>query len=98
MPLVCTVDVEEWAQSTQDTGMPISDRAGPNMEHVLDVLAADAYSRFEEEGIFNRETGQSFLDNILTRGGSEEPMELFKRFRGREPQLDAMLEHYGIQG
>lgn len=63
-----------------------------------DVLAADAYSRFEEEGIFNRETGQSFLDNILTRGGSEEPMELFKRFRGREPKLDAMLEHYGIQG
>ncbi|WCG83056.1 oligopeptidase A [Pectobacterium sp. A5351] len=63
-----------------------------------DVLAADAYSRFEEEGIFNRETGQSFLDNILTRGGSEEPMELFKRFRGREPQLDAMLAHYGIKG
>jgi oligopeptidase A len=49
-------------------------------------------------GIFNRETGQSFLDNILTRGGSEEPMVLFKRFRGREPQLDAMLEHYGIKG
>ena len=63
-----------------------------------DVLAADAYSRFKEEGIFNRETGQSFLDNILTRGGSEEPMELFRRFRGREPQLDAMLEHYGIKG
>ncbi|MDU3074879.1 MAG: oligopeptidase A [Mixta calida] len=63
-----------------------------------DVLAADAYSRFEEEGIFNRETGQLFLDNILTRGGAEEPMELFKRFRGREPQLDAMLEHYGIKG
>ncbi|WP_428944775.1 oligopeptidase A [Pantoea sp. FN060301] len=62
-----------------------------------DVLAADAWSRFKEEGIFNRETGQSFLDNILSRGGSEEPMELFKRFRGREPQLDAMLEHYGIQ-
>jgi len=62
-----------------------------------DVLAADAYSRFEEEGIFNRETGQSFLDNILTRGGSEEPMALFKRLRGREPQLDAMLAHYGIQ-
>ncbi|MDX5629941.1 MULTISPECIES: oligopeptidase A [unclassified Brenneria] len=63
-----------------------------------DVLAADAYSRFQEEGIFNRETGQSFLDNILSRGGSEEPMELFKRFRGREPQLDAMLHHYGIKG
>ena len=63
-----------------------------------EVLSADAYSRFEEEGIFNRETGQSFLDNILTRGGSEEPMTLFKRFRGREPQIDAMLRHYGIKG
>jgi len=62
-----------------------------------EVLSADAYSRFEEEGIFNRQTGQSFLDNILSRGGSEEPMELFKRFRGREPQLDAMLRHYGIK-
>lgn len=41
MPLVCTVDVEDWAQSTLDTEMPISDRAGPNMEHVLDVLAAE---------------------------------------------------------
>ncbi|MCW2488034.1 oligopeptidase A [Candidatus Symbiopectobacterium sp. NZEC127] len=63
-----------------------------------DVLAADAYSRFEEEGIFNRATGQSFMDNILSRGGSEAPMDLFKRFRGREPQLDAMLQHYGIKG
>ncbi|HJF73499.1 M3 family metallopeptidase [Gallibacterium anatis] len=41
-------------------------------------------------------TGQSFLDEILTRGGSEEPMALFKRFRGREPQLDALLKHKGI--
>lgn len=49
-------------------------------------------------GIFNAETGKSFLDNILSRGGSEEPMALFKRFRGREPQLDAMLRHYGIKG
>lgn len=63
-----------------------------------DVLAADAWSRFEEEGIFNRVTGQSFLDNILSRGGSEEPMVLFARFRGREPELDAMLHHYGIRG
>ena len=41
MPLVCTVDVEDWAQSTLDTEMPISDRAGPNMERVLDVLAEE---------------------------------------------------------
>ncbi|OOF70516.1 oligopeptidase A [Rodentibacter caecimuris] len=61
-----------------------------------EVLSADAYSRFEEEGIFNPVTGQSFLDEILTRGGSEEPMTLFKRFRGREPKLDALLHHKGI--
>ena len=60
-----------------------------------EVLSCDAYSRFEEEGIFNSETGQSFLNNILEMGGSEEPMELFKRFRGREPQIDALLRHSG---
>ncbi|SUC09657.1 oligopeptidase A [Pasteurella canis] len=61
-----------------------------------EVLSADAFSRFEEDGIFNAETGQSFLNEILSRGGSEEPMTLFKRFRGREPQLDALLRHKGI--
>ncbi|MEZ8118740.1 oligopeptidase A [Vibrio splendidus] len=62
-----------------------------------EVLSADAFSAFEEEGIFNTETGNRFLNNILEMGGSEEPMELFKRFRGREPQIDAMLRHAGIQ-
>ncbi|MCZ8485358.1 M3 family metallopeptidase [Vibrio lentus] len=57
---------------------------------------ADAFSAFEEEGIFNTETGNRFLNNILEMGGSEEPMEPFKRFRGREPQIDAMLRHAGI--
>ncbi|WP_375752101.1 oligopeptidase A [Vibrio sp. HN007] len=61
-----------------------------------EVLSADAFSRFEEEGIFNTETGKSFLSNILEMGGSEEPMELFKRFRGREPEIDALLRHAGI--
>ncbi|CAM3056873.1 oligopeptidase A [Vibrio mytili] len=61
-----------------------------------ELLSSDAYSRFEEEGIFNQETGRSFLNNILEMGGSEEPMELFKRFRGREPQIDALLRHSGI--
>ncbi|MGF1691719.1 oligopeptidase A [Photobacterium kagoshimensis] len=63
-----------------------------------ELLSADAFSRFEEEGIFNPQTGADFLDCILERGGSEEPMALFKRFRGREPQLDAMLRHCGITG
>jgi oligopeptidase A len=61
-----------------------------------EVLSADAYSRFEDEGIFNSETGQSFLTEILQKGGSQEPMELFKKFRGREPQIDALLRHSGI--
>ena len=61
-----------------------------------EVLSADAFSRFEEEGIFNPTTGQSFLKNILEKGGSKEPMELFRAFRGREPQVDALLRHSGI--
>ncbi|MGF1699777.1 oligopeptidase A [Photobacterium makurazakiensis] len=63
-----------------------------------EVLSSDAFSRFEDEGIFNTQTGADFLDCILERGGSEEPMDLFKRFRGREPQIDALLRHSGITG
>jgi oligopeptidase A len=62
-----------------------------------EVLSSDAFSRFEEEGIFNRDTGQAFLQNILEMGGSREPMELFVAFRGREPQVDALLRHCGIE-
>ncbi len=61
-----------------------------------EVLSADAFSRFEEDGIFNAKTGNAFLSHILSQGGSDEPMTLFKNFRGREPQLDALLHHYGI--
>ena len=61
-----------------------------------EVLSADAFSRFEEEGIFNPKTGHDFLTNILQKGGSEEPAELFKAFRGREPSPDALLRHSGI--
>ncbi|AOT07047.1 oligopeptidase A [Pseudoalteromonas luteoviolacea] len=61
-----------------------------------EVLSADAYSRFEEEGIFNAQTGKDFMENILEMGGSEEPMVLFQRFRGRAPQVDALLRHSGI--
>ena len=61
-----------------------------------EVLSADAFSRFEEEGIFNRDTGASFRRNILEAGGSQEPMELFVAFRGREPQIEPLLRHSGI--
>jgi oligopeptidase A len=62
-----------------------------------EVLSADAFGLFEEQGIFNKETGQSFLCNILEKGGSEEPSELFKNFRGRAPEIDALLRHSGIE-
>lgn len=61
-----------------------------------EVLSADAYSRFEEEGIFNRLTGESFLHNILEQGGSRDAMELFVAFRGRKPSIDALLRHTGL--
>ncbi|MGR8930360.1 MAG: oligopeptidase A [Gammaproteobacteria bacterium] len=61
-----------------------------------EVLSADAYSLFEENGIFDRATGESFLHNILEQGGSADAMTLFKNFRGREPNIDALLRHNGI--
>src|SRR5690554_1109035 len=62
-----------------------------------EVLSADAFSAFEEEGIFNPATGKRFLQEILQRGGSREPMHLFVSFRGREPSIDALLRHAGLQ-
>jgi len=61
-----------------------------------EVLSADAFSRFEETGVFNAQTGRAFLENILERGGSKDAMELFVAFRGREPTTDALLRHSGI--
>jgi oligopeptidase A len=61
-----------------------------------EVLSADAFSAFEETGIFNRDTGNKFLNSVLEQGGSREPMELFIEFRGREPTIDALLRHSGL--
>ena len=61
-----------------------------------EVLSADAFSLFEEQGIFNHQTGLKFLHAVLEQGGTREPMELFIEFRGREPQIDALLRHSGI--
>ncbi|SFC16511.1 oligopeptidase A [Marinospirillum celere] len=63
-----------------------------------EVLSADAFSAFEEEGIFNPATGRRFREEILEKGGSEDAMTLFINFRGREPQVDALLRHNGIEG
>lgn len=61
-----------------------------------EVLSSDAFSRFEEEGIFNPQAGADFLQHILEKGGSEDPMVLFTRFRGREPSVTPLLRHSGI--
>ncbi len=61
-----------------------------------EVLSSDAFSRFEEEGIFNRDCGQAFLDEILSKGSSRKAIDSFIAFRKREPNIDALLRHNGI--
>jgi len=61
-----------------------------------EVLSSDAFSLFEEQGVFDRETGRRFLRSVLEQGGAREPMDLFVEFRGREPEIDALLRHSGI--
>lgn len=61
-----------------------------------EVLSADAFAAFEENGLFDRATGERFLHEILEKGGSEDAMTLFRRFRGRDPDLAALLRHSGI--
>lgn len=62
-----------------------------------EVLDADAFSLFKQTGIFNPETAASFRENILSKGGTEHPMTLYKRFRGQEPTIDALLTRNGIK-
>lgn len=62
-----------------------------------EALDADAFSLFKEKGIFNREVAQSFRDNVLSKGGTEHPAILYKRFRGQEPSIEALLKRTGIK-
>ncbi len=61
-----------------------------------EVLAADAFSKFEEDGIFNKETGREFMELILASGGAYDPLKNFEEFRGRKPEVDALLKQSGI--
>ncbi|WP_053991707.1 M3 family metallopeptidase [Mangrovimonas sp. TPBH4] len=61
-----------------------------------EVLDADAFEYFTEQGIFNKQVAQKFMDNILSQGGTEDPMTLYKRFRGKEPQPEALLRRAGL--
>lgn len=62
-----------------------------------EVLDADAFKHFEETGIFNQETAESFRKNILEKGGTEKPLNLYINFRGKEPTIDALLERSGLK-
>jgi peptidyl-dipeptidase Dcp len=61
-----------------------------------EVLDADAFAYFQEKGIFNKEVATKFKDNVLSKGGTELPMELYKKFRGQEPKADALLKRAGL--
>ena len=62
-----------------------------------EVLDADAFSHFKDYGLFNKEVANSFRENVLSKGGTEHPMTLYKRFRGQEPSIDALMKRNGIK-
>lgn len=62
-----------------------------------EVLDADAFSLFQEKGIYNKQVADSYVENILSKGGSEKAMDLYVKFRGRKPNIDALLKRSGLK-
>jgi len=95
---VAIVPVPEWNRFPNSFGHIFAGgyAAGYYSYKWAEVLAADAFSAFEEAGVFDRHTAQRFLDTILTRGGSRDALEAFIEFRGRRPDVRALLKQHGI--
>jgi oligopeptidase A len=95
---IAVVPVPEWNRFAHSFGHIFAGgyAAGYYSYKWAEVLAADAFSAFEENGVFDRPTAQRFLDAILARGGSRDPLEAFIEFRGRRPDVRALLKQHGI--
>jgi peptidyl-dipeptidase Dcp len=90
--------VDEVAMSTQFSHLFAGGYAAGYYSYKWsEVLDADAFSLFSERGLFDKATAQSFRQNILEKGGTEHPMELYKRYRGQKPSVDALLQRSGLQ-
>jgi oligopeptidase A len=97
---VAVVPVPEWNRFPNSFGHIFAGgyAAGYYSYKWAEVLAADAFAAFEESGVFDRSTAQRFLDAILSRGGSRDALEAFIEFRGRRPDVRALLKQHGILG
>jgi oligopeptidase A len=95
---VAVVPVPEWNRFAHSFGHVFAGgyAAGYYSYKWAEVLAADAFAAFEEQGVFDRNTAQRFLDSILSRGGSRDALEAFVEFRGRRPDVRALLRQHGI--
>ena len=95
---IAVVPVPEWNRFPHSFGHVFAGgyAAGYYSYKWAEVLAADAFAAFEESGVFDRATAQRFLDSILTRGGARDPLDAFVEFRGREPDVRALLKQHGI--
>jgi oligopeptidase A len=95
---VAVVPVPEWNRFPNSFGHIFAGgyAAGYYSYKWAEVLAADAFSAFEEHGVFDRPTAQRFYDSILSRGGSRDALEAFIEFRGRRPDVRALLKQSGI--
>jgi oligopeptidase A len=96
---VAVVPVPEWNRFPNSFGHIFAGgyAAGYYSYKWAEVLAADAFAAFEESGVFDRSTAQRFLDAILSRGGSRDALDAFVEFRGRRPDVRALLKQHGIE-